>query len=65
MTAVEPAGESLAFERGGYHLMLIGPAKLRAGDEVEITLELGDGSKGVLRRRAAQAVARLPSGFFT
>lgn len=39
-----PGGGRVAFEPGGYHLMLIGPARVLAeGDEVEVTLELEDG----------------------
>ncbi len=42
---VVPARESLAFERGSYHLMLIGPEALRSGDRVEIAIETADGEK--------------------
>jgi copper(I)-binding protein len=40
-----PAGGRLALEPGGTHMMLVRPAALRAGDRVEITLELADGEK--------------------
>ena len=36
---IVPAGDSLVFKPGDFHLMLMGPqAKLKAGDEVTITL---------------------------
>jgi copper(I)-binding protein len=39
-----PGGASVAFESGGYHLMLIGPIKLlRAGDHVELSLSFENG----------------------
>ncbi len=41
-----PADGQLALEPGGYHLMLMGAQQsLRAGDTVEIVLELGSGAK--------------------
>jgi copper(I)-binding protein len=41
-----PEGGSVAFESGGYHLMLIGPLKsLRAGDRVELSLSFTDGKQ--------------------
>jgi copper(I)-binding protein len=54
-----PAGGSLALEPGATHMMLIRPAALRAGDRVQITLELDDGEKleveAVVRKRARHA----------
>ena len=36
-----PAGETVSFEPGGYHLMLLDlAAPLRAGDEIDLTLDL-------------------------
>jgi copper(I)-binding protein len=43
-----PAGGRLVLEPGGTHLMLIRPVALRAGDRVQITLELDDGEKLVV-----------------
>jgi len=43
-----PAGGRLILEPGGTHLMLIRPVALRAGDRVQITLELDDGEKLVV-----------------
>jgi copper(I)-binding protein len=41
-----PGGGSVAFEPGGYHLMLIGPLKaLRAGDRVELLLSFTNGER--------------------
>jgi hypothetical protein len=41
-----PAGEKVALEPGGLHLMLIGLREtLAPGDSVEFTLELDDGSR--------------------
>ncbi|RNL81755.1 copper chaperone PCu(A)C [Halostreptopolyspora alba] len=34
-----PAGDTVVFETGGLHLMLMGPDDLRAGDTVELSLE--------------------------
>ena len=42
-------GETLRFEPGGAHWMLIRPRPLAPGDEVELTLELADGSQVRLR----------------
>jgi len=39
-----PAGGQLAFESGGYHIMIMNPAPLKAGDKVPFTLQLQDGS---------------------
>jgi len=39
-----PAGGQLAFESGGYHIMIMQPASLKAGDRVAFTLQLQDGS---------------------
>lgn len=40
-----PARSSLEFKPGDYHLMLMKPRqKLKAGDEIEITLQFEDGS---------------------
>ncbi len=51
-----PSRGKLTFERGGLHLMLIGPKKrLKAGDDVEITFHFDDGKeitiKAGVRRR--------------
>jgi copper(I)-binding protein len=43
-----PAGGRLILEPGGTHMMLIRPVALRAGDRVQITLELDDGEKLVV-----------------
>lgn len=44
-----PAGETVALEPGGLHLMLIGLARqLSPGEDVEITLIFGDGGRKVL-----------------
>ena len=41
-----PGGASVAFESGGYHLMLIGPLKpLRAGEHVELSLSFTNGER--------------------
>lgn len=41
-----PAGSSVSFEPGGYHLMLIGPHEAkRAGDKVAIRISLDDGTQ--------------------
>jgi copper(I)-binding protein len=54
-----PAGGSLVLEPGGTHMMLIRPAALRAGDRIQISLELDDGEKlaveAVVRKRAHHA----------
>jgi copper(I)-binding protein len=54
-----PAGGRLALEPGGTHMMLIRPVALRAGERVQITLELDDGEKlaveAVVRERARHA----------
>jgi copper(I)-binding protein len=43
---VIPAGGTFEFVPGGYHLMLINPAKsLRDGDRVELEFELSNGAK--------------------
>jgi len=42
-------GESVHFEPGATHWMLIRPRALAHGDEVELTLELADGSRVRLR----------------
>lgn len=43
---VVPAGSTLTLQPGGFHLMFMGlTAPLVAGDDVSITLTLGDGSK--------------------
>ena len=39
-----PAGGQLAFESGGYHIMIIDPKRVKAGDRVAFTLQLQDGS---------------------
>lgn len=39
-----PAGGRLDLAPGGYHIMLIDPSVLRAGDIVNLTLHLKDGS---------------------
>jgi len=38
-----PAGGQLAFEPGGYHIMVMSPPPLKAGDRVPFTLQLGNG----------------------
>ena len=52
-----PAGEAVALEPGGYHLMLLGLIDaLEPGEEVPIVLELGDGTtleRTVVVREAA------------
>lgn len=53
-------GQSLAFEPGGYHLMLMQPVRpLVAGDEVPVVLHFADGMRQTVtftvRRDAAQA----------
>lgn len=41
-----PAGGTLAFAPGGYHLMCMGPTPmLKVGASVSVTLEFADGSK--------------------
>jgi copper(I)-binding protein len=41
-----PAGQSVAFEPGAYHLMLIGPTTaLRSGDQVNLSLSFADGEQ--------------------
>ena len=54
------AGESLSLESGGYHVMFIGLSQPpKAGDSVELTVELDDGSSAVFTlpvRDAAEAV---------
>jgi copper(I)-binding protein len=41
-----PPGGHVSFEPGGYHLMLMAPERpLRAGDRVELVLELADGAE--------------------
>lgn len=39
-----PAGGQLVFEPGGYHLMIMDPKPLKAGETVPFILELQDGS---------------------
>lgn len=42
---VVPAGREVAFQPGGYHVMLIGlPLPLLAGDKVPLTLRFADGT---------------------
>ncbi len=43
---VIPAGSTLQFKPGGYHLMLMQPkSALKAGDQVEMTLTFADGAE--------------------
>jgi len=44
-----PPGETVRFEPGGLHFMLIRPRALAPGEEVELTLELADGRRIELR----------------
>lgn len=40
-----PAGSTLTLQPGGFHLMFMGvPSPIAAGDDVKVTLSLGDGS---------------------
>lgn len=39
-----PPGEKLTFESGGYHIMVMNPPALKAGERVPFTLQLQDGS---------------------
>lgn len=59
VAAVEvPAGGSIAFAPGGYHLMLMDASgRLAIGDQVAVTLEFSDG-----RRFTADFVVRGPAG---
>ena len=43
-TLTVPAGGSLVLEPGSYHLMIMNPPRLKAGDRVALTLQLADGS---------------------
>ncbi|MEN8167219.1 MAG: copper chaperone PCu(A)C [Pseudomonadota bacterium] len=44
-----PAGEAVKLEPGGLHVMLIGlERQLSSGEDVEITLVFGDGSRSTL-----------------
>ncbi len=46
---VLPAGETVAFEPGGYHVMLFGLVDpLSAGDEIEVTLDFGTADDQVI-----------------
>lgn len=55
-------GAKLAFQPGGYHLMLMGPKQpLSAGDEAEITLRFSDGAKQPIRFVVRKAGAGSPS----
>lgn len=47
--AVVPAGDSLVFEPGGDHVMLVGVRALMAGDAVEVTFLTADGEEIVAR----------------
>ena len=38
-----PAGGRVVFEPGGFHLMIIGPGPVKAGDTVPFTLKMRDG----------------------
>jgi len=38
-----PPGEKVTFESGGYHIMVMNPPALKAGERVPFTLQLQDG----------------------
>ena len=55
-----PAGGQLAFEAGGYHIMVINPAPLKAGDKVPFTLQMQDGSSVVIEAEVRRVMGGDP-----
>ena len=57
-----PGGGSVAFEPGGYHLMLIGPLKpLHAGDRVKLSLSFTSGERIAVNAEVRKAMEGMGS----
>ena len=63
---VIPAGGELRLEPGGYHLMMMRPSRLVAGDRAHITLRYADGAEQTVhapvRRKIGSGHRRSSSG---